>query len=64
VSVKLNEKRGYWLIDTIWPRRDVPCITSARFLGITRSTLPESITPSSVLTQHLRTFFGCWKDAN
>jgi hypothetical protein len=19
VSVKLNEKRGYWLIDTIWP---------------------------------------------
>ena len=44
------------------PRKGARCTTSARSLGITRSTLLESITPGSVPTQHQRTFFGCWKD--
>jgi hypothetical protein len=35
------------------PRRDVLCTISARSWGITRSTLPESITPGSVPILHL-----------
>ena len=38
--------------------------TSARSWGITRSTLPECTTPSSVRTLHRGASFACWRGGN